>query len=78
MANLQVKNIPAPLHRKLQAQAKRQGRTLRDLVLDAVRREVEREDFRTRLGSRRPVELGRPASAVLNEAREERDRDLSR
>jgi plasmid stability protein len=78
MPNLQVKNIPAPLHRKLQAQARRQGRTLRDLVLDAVRREVEREDFRIRLSARRPVELGRSAADSLGEVRGERDEDLSR
>ena len=78
MANLQVKNVPSALHRKLQEQAKRQGRTIRDLVLDAVRREVEREDFRARLGSRRSVDLGRPAATALAEARDERDQDLSR
>jgi plasmid stability protein len=75
MPNLQVKNIPAPLHRKLQTQARRQGRTLRDLVLDAVTREAEREDFRARLLSRRPVDLGRPAAASLAEIRGARNRD---
>lgn len=76
MANLQVKNVPEALHRKLRRHAKRQGRTIRDLVLDAVRREIEREEFRERLESRRPVELGRPAAAALDEVRAERDRDL--
>lgn len=78
MANLQVKGVPDPLHRKLRMHAKRQGRTIRDLVLDAVRRELEREDFRARLMTRRPVELGRPAAASLDEVRSRRAEDLER
>jgi hypothetical protein len=39
-------------------------------------REIEREDFRARLAKRSPVELGRPAARTLEEAREERARDL--
>jgi plasmid stability protein len=76
VANLQVKNVPEDLYRKLRRQAKRQGRTIRDLVLEAVRREVAREEFRARLQSRRPVELGRRAAESLEAARAERDRDL--
>lgn len=55
MANLQVKNVPEPLHREIRAHARRRGRTLRDFVLDAVMREVEREEFRARLAKRAPV-----------------------
>jgi hypothetical protein len=73
MANLQVKDVPSTLHRKLREHARKQGRTLRDVVLEAVRREVEREDFRTRLLSRRPVDLGRSAASSLDEVRRERE-----
>jgi plasmid stability protein len=76
MANLQVKNVPEPLHRKIRAYAKRRGRTVRDVVLEAVSREIEREDFRTRLAKRQPVDLGRPAARTLEEVRAERDREL--
>lgn len=76
MANLQVKDVPAALHRKLREQARKQGRTLRDVVLEAVRREVEREDFRARLSSRRPVDLGRAAAQTLDEVR--RDQESAR
>jgi len=76
MGNLQVKNVPQALHRKIRAYAKRKSRTVRDVVLDAVAREIEREDFRARLAKRSPVELGRPAARTLEEAREERARDL--
>ena len=76
MANLQVKNVPARLHRKIQAYAKRQSRTVRDVVLAAVVREIEREEFRARLARRAPVDLGRPAARALEEVRRERDRVL--
>ena len=62
MANLQVKNVPEPIHRKIRASAQRRGKTLRDFVLDAVLREIERQEFRTRLSKREPVDLGRPAA----------------
>lgn len=78
MANLQVKNVPELLHRKIRAQAKRRGRTVRDFVLDAVVREVEREEFRAQLAKRAPVDLGRPAARTLEEVRAERERQLER
>ena len=76
MANLQVKNVPEALHRKIRAYAKRRGRTLRDVVLEAVAREIEHEDFRARLAKREPVEIGRPAARMLEEVRAARDREL--
>ncbi len=76
MANLQVKNVPEPLHRKLRAYAKRRGRTVRDIVLAAVTREIESEQFRARLAKRAPVDLGRPAARALEEVRAEREREL--
>jgi plasmid stability protein len=78
MANLQVKNVPEQLHRKLKQRAKRQGRTVRDLVLEAVRREVAREDFRERLARRSSVDLGGTAADVLAEVRAEREPELAR
>ena len=76
MANLQVKNVPARLHKKIREQARRHGRTIRDLVLDAVRREISREDFRDRLARREPVDLGRSAAQSVEEGRAERDREI--
>ena len=78
MANLQVKNVPDTLHRKIRAYAKRRGRTVRDVVLDAVTREIERVDFRARLAKREPVDLGRPAARTLEELRAERERETVR
>ena len=75
MANLQVKNVPGPIHRKIRAFAHRRGKTLRDFVLDAVLREIERQEFKSRLAKREPVTLGRPAARTLEELRAERDQE---
>ena len=76
MANLQVKNVPESLHRKLRAYAKRRGRTVRDVVLETLTREIEQEGFRSRLAQRERVDLGRPVVRTLEEVRAERDREL--
>jgi plasmid stability protein len=76
MSNLQVKNVPESIHRRLRAYAKRRGRTVRDVVLEAVTREIDHDEFRARLAKRAPVDLGRPAARTLEEVRDERDRDL--
>ena len=72
MGNLQVKNVPEDLHRKLRRCAQRRGTTLRELILEAVQRELSHEEFVARLRRRRPIDLGRPAAAFLREARRER------
>jgi hypothetical protein len=76
MANLQVKDVPEQLHRKIRACARRRGRTIREVVLEAVSRESAREEFRARLAKRAPVDLGRPAARSLEELRERREREL--
>lgn len=73
MANLQVKDVPEPLHAKIRRCAKRDGRTVREFVLDAVRRAIARDEFQQRLRSRERVELGRLAATTLAEIRAERD-----
>ena len=75
MATLEVRNVPDALHRRIKAYAKRRGRTVRDVVLEAVSREIERDEFRARLARREPVDLGRPAARSLEEARAARDGD---
>jgi plasmid stability protein len=56
MANLQVKNVPESLHRKIRVYARRRGRTVRDVVLDAVTREIGRLEFGARLAKRARLE----------------------
>ncbi len=76
MANLQMKNVPETLHRKIRTYARSRGRTIRDVVLAAIVREIEHDEFRARLARRRPVDLGRPAARTLEETRAERERKL--
>jgi len=73
MANLQVKNVPADVHRRLLRWAKRQRRPVRDLVLEAVRRELMHQEFLEVLGGRDPVDLGTPAARLIEEVRAERE-----
>jgi plasmid stability protein len=77
MANLQVKNVPEPLHAKIRRHAKREGRTVREFVLEAVRRAIAREEFQQRLRSRERVDLGRLAATSVGEVRAERDKERS-
>jgi plasmid stability protein len=76
MANLQVKNVPETLHRKLRTYAAGRGRTVCDVVLEAVRREIEHAEFAARLAKRSPVDLGRPVARTIDEVRRGRERDL--
>ncbi len=74
MGNLQVKNVPEGLQRKIRAAARRRRRTVRDLVLDAMQREIARDEFRARLAKREPVELRKAAAQLLGEVRPEREK----
>lgn len=76
MANIQVKGVPDEIHQRLRESAARRGRTIREVVLDAVRRELSHEAFLARLKKRSRVDLGRPASELLREARADRESDL--
>ena len=76
MANLQVKNVPETLRRKIHARAKREGRTVRDYVLDLVRRDVEDAAFYERLAKRQPVVLDRGSAEIVADVRREREREL--
>ncbi|MGH8007256.1 MAG: hypothetical protein ACREQ3_09625 [Candidatus Binatia bacterium] len=77
MANLQVKNVSASLHRRLRHSARKQNRTLSDLVLTAIERELARSEFHERLAKRSSVELGVSAASLLAEERQQRDQDLA-
>ncbi len=73
--NLQVRDIPDPLHRELKRRAKARGETLTDYVQSILEREVARppaEEVFRRIGSRRPVDLGRSAADLIREERKGR------
>jgi hypothetical protein len=74
MANLQVKNVPEDVHRRLRECARRRGKSLRQLVLEALGKELSEEEFERRLQSRSRVRLSRSAGEVLAEVRAGRER----
>lgn len=76
MANLQVKNVPETLYRRLKRQVRAQNSTLSEFVLSALERELDRSAFHQRLAVRPRSDLGVSASSLLEEARRERSEEL--
>ena len=74
--NLQVKNVPAELHDRLRQRARLQNRTLSDLVLAAIERELARQEWLDRLRTRPEVGLGVSAASLVEEERAVRDQEL--
>jgi hypothetical protein len=74
MANLQVKDVPEDVHRRLRECARRRGKSLRELVLQALAKELSHDEFEKRLQSRSRARLSRPAGEVLAEVLAERER----
>lgn len=63
---VQIRNVPANLHRELKARAALEGISLSDYLLREIRQVLERptlEDLRKRLAGRQPVRP-RPAPAA--------------
>ena len=73
MANLQVRNIPDELHRRLRRHAREHNCTMSAVVLSAVERELVRWEWRKRLAQRPETDLGVDAAALLADARALRD-----
>lgn len=73
MANLQVKDVPETVHRRLRECARRRGKSLRELVLEALDKELSHDEFERRLSARSRTRLSRPAGEVLAEVRAARE-----
>ena len=82
MGNLQIKNLPAPLHEELRRRARQRGQTLRDYVLELIRRDQllpTPEDWLEEVKSLPPVDLhGTDVADVVSEGRMEREESLMR
>jgi plasmid stability protein len=76
MANLQVKNLPEPLHSRLRRYAHQHHRTLSDVALAALEREMNRCEWYERLAQRPPTDLGVSAASLLEEERGQRQREM--
>jgi hypothetical protein len=48
MANIQVKNVPEKLHNQLRRYARETGCTLREIIVEAIKREISRREWHKR------------------------------
>lgn len=74
--NIQVKNVPTPLHERLRRRARLQNRTISDFVLASVERELARQDWLDRLRTRPEVDLGISAASLIEQDRRLRNEEL--
>jgi plasmid stability protein len=74
---IQIRNVPAGLHRKLKARAAGQRMSLSDYLLKEVEHLAEQptlEEMRERLSRRKPVILRRSPASIIRAERDRRDR----
>lgn len=57
MANIQVKKIPDSLHKRLRKEAKKKNRTMSEIVIEAIEREVERGELLMRVSKKSKTDL---------------------
>lgn len=77
MANLQVKNLPESLHQRLRRYAQKHRRTISDIALEALEREMARHEWREKLSQRPATDLGDSAASLLEQERQQRENDLA-
>ena len=73
MRNLQVRNVPDSLHEWLRRCASEHRRTISDVVLAALEREVARQEWNARLATRPRTDPGVSAASLIEEERRLRD-----
>lgn len=81
MSNLQIKGVPPAVYDEVRRRASEAGMTLRDYVLDLIRRDLalpSRPEWLESLQRLKAVELERPAAALIEEQRRERATGPSR
>ena len=81
VANFQIKNVPSQLHEELRRRARQSGKTLRDYVLDLIRRDQllpTAEDWLTELRTMPRIDLGSiDVADIIREGREEREGEVT-
>ena len=73
MPDLQVRNVPEPLHRVLEAKAATEGSSLSDFVLaelELIAKRPTSRELRQRLRLREPVHLDPMATEVIRDLRQ--------
>ena len=74
--NLQVKNVPPNLYERLRRRAVASRRTMSEVVLTAVERELARQEWHERLARRPATQLGVSGAQLLEQERRGRDAPL--
>ena len=74
--DLLVKNVPPELHERLRRHARAGGRTIGEVVLDAVERELARREWQERFAGRSTTKPGVSAAQLLELERAGRDEQL--
>jgi hypothetical protein len=72
---IQIRNVPDALHRKLKARAALQGKSLSAYLLETIAELAEKpsvEEWRARLRTREPMNLGDETLEILRADREGR------
>ena len=72
---IQIRNVPDALHRKLKARAALLGKSLSDYLLENITELAEKpslEEWRARLATREPLNLGAETVEILRAEREAR------
>ncbi len=77
MANLQVKNLPDALHQRLRHYAQKHHRTISDIALEAIEREMARCEWHEKHSQRPTTDLGDPAASLLEQERQQREKELA-
>lgn len=75
MKNLQIRNVPDDVHRRLKARAAMEGRSLSELALDELKKSLERPTRRElleRVRARERAVVSHPAPDAIRTEREAR------
>jgi len=75
MPNLQIRNVPEDVHRRLKARAAREGRSLSEFALAELRKSLERPtdaELMERVRSRTPVIVPESSAEAVRAGRDSR------
>ena len=77
MANLRIKNLPEDLHQRLRQYSQQHNCTISDIALAALEREMARHEWHERLSQRPATDLGTSAASLLEQERQEREKEIA-
>jgi hypothetical protein len=81
MAHIQIRNVPADVHRTLKDRAARAGMSLSEYLLAEIKRSAETptmEEWLERVRSRPMFRFERSSAEIIRDERERREAELDR